>query len=119
MLKKIFIYTLIILSMQMHAHKPEEFLQSVKGSKTEGKKIYEHFCANCHAQKPLIAIGAPRIGIFDDWRIQIKTGKKGIIQHVEEGYNAMPAMGGCFECTDKQLLHAIDYLLNESGVKFK
>ncbi|TAL62785.1 MAG: cytochrome c5 family protein, partial [Legionella sp.] len=40
-----------------------------------------------------------------------KQGAEQLIKHSDEGLNAMPPRGGCFECTDKQLLLAIIILL--------
>lgn len=93
------------------SHHPQEFLQSIRGSKDEGKQIYTHFCANCHAEKPLIPVGAPRIGETEDWKIRLKQGMGVLFTHTDEGLNAMPPRGGCFECTDKQLLLAITFML--------
>ena len=62
---------------------------------------------NCHAQKPIIPLGAPRIGEEDDWRLRLKQGIDVLFKHTNEGLNAMPPRGGCFECTDEQLFLAI------------
>ncbi|KTD02133.1 c-type cytochrome [Fluoribacter gormanii] len=104
---------LLICQLPVHAesHRPQEFLQSISGTKNEGEQIYHHFCANCHANKPLIPLGAPRIGEEDDWKMRLKQGMKVLFKHTDEGLNAMPARGGCFECTDKQLMRAIQFML--------
>ena len=94
-----------------NSHHPQEFLNSVAGSKDEGQQIVEHYCAVCHAEKPLIQLGAPRIGIEDDWKLRLKQGMKKIFINTSEGFNAMPARGGCFECSDEQLMLAIHALL--------
>ncbi|ARG97313.1 c-type cytochrome [Legionella micdadei] len=99
---------------QASQHHPQEFLQSIKGSKEEGKQIVQHFCASCHASNPLIPLGAPRIGEKDDWTPRIKQGINSMFSHTEEGFNAMPARGGCFECSDEQLMLAILFMLPES-----
>ncbi|ASQ46116.1 c-type cytochrome [Legionella clemsonensis] len=93
------------------SHHPQEFLESIKGQPDEGKQIVEHFCANCHAVKPLIAIGAPRIEQKEDWEIRLSQGIRRLFQHTEEGLNAMPPRGGCFECSDEQLMLAIEAML--------
>lgn len=92
-------------------HRPQVFLKEIRGSKDEGKQIVEHFCASCHAEKPLISIGAPRVECEADWSPRVKFGSKIIWQHTLEGFNAMPPRGGCFECSDEQLLLAIEALL--------
>lgn len=96
------------------SHHPQDFLNSITGSKNEGEQIVKHYCAMCHAEKPLIELGAPRIKNRSDWEPRLQQGMDSIIQHTDEGLNAMPARGGCFECTDKQLRLAIEALLPES-----
>lgn len=96
------------------SHHPQDFLKSIAGSKNEGAEIVKHYCAMCHAEKPLIQLGAPRLGHRSDWEPRLQQGMDIILKHTDEGLNAMPARGGCFECTDKQLLLAIEALLPES-----
>nr|WP_242604251.1 c-type cytochrome [Legionella beliardensis] len=88
-------------------HHPEEFLSKIHGTKDEGRQIVQHFCATCHAKKPLIALGAPRINNKTDWEPRIAQGLAKLLAHTAEGYGAMPARGGCFECSDEQLQLAI------------
>jgi cytochrome c5 len=40
-----------------------------------------------------------------------------LFQHTDEGLNAMPSRGGCFECSDKQLMLAIRAMLPETTKK--
>jgi cytochrome c5 len=94
-------------------HKPQDFLNQVRGTQDEGSKIVTHFCASCHADKPLIAIGAPRIGNSDDWKPRLKQGLNSLLEHVNAGFNAMPPRGGCFECSDEQILLSIRSMLNK------
>lgn len=92
-------------------HHPEIFLQSIKGSRHEGARIVDHFCSNCHADKPLIQLGAPRPFHGEDWRSRVQKGWKPLWTHTAEGMNAMPPRGGCFECSDQQLYLAIMAML--------
>lgn len=94
-----------------NSHHPQEFLNSIAGSKNEGQQIVQHYCAVCHARKPLIQLGAPRIGVESDWTTRLKQGMQKIFINTSEGFNAMPARGGCFECSDDQLMLAIIYML--------
>ena len=98
-------------------HHPQEFLKRIAGSPDEGTQIVEHYCANCHAIKPMIPIGAPRIGQSTDWEPRLKRGFDVIFKHTDEGLNAMPPRGGCFECSDEQLKLAILALLPEDAKK--
>lgn len=92
-------------------HHPQAFLDKIAGTKDEGAQLVLHYCANCHAERPIIPLGAPRIGLSADWEPRIKQGVRALLQHVYEGMNAMPARGGCFECTDEQLLLAVMAML--------
>ncbi len=104
----VFLGSLLALTPGLAAtHKPQDFLKQVAGTKDEGKRIVQHFCANCHAEAPLIQIGAPRIGNQQDWHVRLKKGLPVLLQNTENGLNAMPPMGGCFECSEEQLRLAI------------
>ncbi|MDP3559621.1 MAG: c-type cytochrome [Legionellaceae bacterium] len=97
------------------SHKPIEFLQSIQGKPNEGELIYRHFCVNCHAEKPWIPLGAPRLHHPEEWKPRLPKTSKGfnrLLQNTFEGVGAMPARGGCFECSDAQLKKAVLYLLN-------
>jgi cytochrome c5 len=98
---------------EAESHHPQDFLKSIAGKQDEGKEIVQHFCANCHAQRPLIPLGAPEINQKIDWEPRLMLGAQSILKHTAEGFNAMPARGGCFECSDKQLIKAIVAMLPE------
>lgn len=89
------------------SHHPGAFLERIAGSKDEGAQIVAHYCASCHAAKPLISVGAPRSGVVADWKGRVAPGLTHLLRHVDEGLRNMPARGGCFECTDEQLWLAI------------
>tara|TARA_Y100000588_G_C13801698_1_gene731126 strand:- start:303 stop:683 length:381 start_codon:yes stop_codon:yes gene_type:complete len=108
---------LIAHNICANSHHPQTFLKEIAGSKDEGHKIVQHYCINCHAPKPLIPLGAPRIGYSDDWIPRLKQGIDALFKNTDEGLNAMPARGGCFECTDKQLMLAILSMLPEQQQK--
>ncbi len=93
------------------SHHPQTFLKEVRGKPHEGEKIVEHYCALCHASNPMIQVGAPRMGQPLDWAPRMKQGLEVLIKHTDEGLNAMPPRGGCFECSDEQLKLAVLALL--------
>lgn len=108
----------LIILMQLYAtilmaasHHPQDFLKAIAGSSNEGEQIVQHYCANCHALKPIIQLGAPRVGQENDWKPRVKQGIDALLKHTDEGINAMPPRGGCFECSDEQLLLAIYAML--------
>ncbi|MFC3907802.1 c-type cytochrome [Legionella dresdenensis] len=93
------------------SHHPQQFLNSIRGQKNEGQLIFKEFCAACHAIKPDIELNAPKIGLAKDWLPRLEQGTGLLLQHTVDGYGAMPARGGCFECTDEQLMLAIESML--------
>jgi cytochrome c5 len=99
------------------SHHPQEFLQSIQGSANEGEQIYTHFCVNCHAKKPIIPVGAPRIGEDNEWSDRLKKDISVVLKNTNEGINAMPPRGGCFECTDNQLILAILFMVPKLSIK--
>ena len=105
--------TLFATSALAASHHPQEFLKRIEGTKNEGEQIVQHFCASCHASKPMIELGAPKMGQSLDWEPRFKQGMQALLTHTEEGINAMPARGGCFECSDQQLSLALLFLLPE------
>ena len=102
---------MFVVPIYADSHHPQEFLKTISGTKNEGEQIYNHFCVNCHAQKPLIPLGAPRIGEENDWKKRLKQGFHVLFKHTDEGFNGMPPRGGCFECTDEQLILSIIQLV--------
>ena len=51
------------------------------------------------------------MGHTTDWGPRFNLGIDSLFKHTDEGLNAMPARGGCFECGDKQLMLAILVML--------
>jgi cytochrome c5 len=98
-------------SQQHQFHHPEAFIKKVSGKKDAGKKIYKQFCAMCHANNPLINLGAPTIRVKKDWIERMKQGIDKMLVKIDSGLNAMPPRGGCFECSDDDLKAAIVYML--------
>lgn len=107
--KILFLLLMLAVSWSCWAlsHRPEAFLKKIQGTPTEGLEIYRHFCGTCHNSNPQIKLGAPRKGVLSDWDFRFKNGLNLLLDHTYDGYNAMPARGGCFECTDEQLILAL------------
>lgn len=99
------------------SHNPQQILDSIRGQADEGQQIVQLFCSNCHAEKALIELGAPKPGQSGEWKSRMKQGLETLFQHTAEGFGAMPARGGCFECTDEQLRLAIIAMLPDELVK--
>lgn len=95
-------------------HNPMSFVQQVGSSPDAGEKIFKEFCTNCHGKTPVIAINAPLIGDREAWRKRRQLGLAILLKMAADGVGAMPARGGCFECSDEQLRKTIEYILNYS-----
>lgn len=108
------LFNLLFFQTYAATHNPQQFLDEIRGSKDEGEQIIQQFCASCHATKPMIELGAPKINQMNDWIPRVPQGLHSLIKHVEEGFGAMPARGGCFECSDLQLRLAVLALLPKS-----
>jgi len=95
-------------------HYPAIFVQQLKDDVYAGKKIFKEFCASCHAAEPLIDIKAPHIGDKAAWKAKRQLGLDALLKITINGAGAMPARGGCFECSDEQLLETIKYISDQS-----
>ncbi len=98
-------------------HYPIQFVTQLKNDPEADKKIFKEYCASCHAPRPIIDINAPKINDKTAWKIRHKRGIKSLLKTTIEGVGAMPARGGCFECSDAQLRAAVCYILRNTLVK--
>ncbi|EJG1659095.1 cytochrome c5 family protein [Vibrio parahaemolyticus] len=78
-------------------------------SPRDGAKVYGTFCIACHASG---VNGAPKSGNADDWAPRIAQGKDVLVKHALEGFNAMPAKGTCMDCSDDEIIAAIDHMID-------
>lgn len=92
------------------SHRPGDFIQSIQNDPLAGEKVYNEFCASCHAVKPEISVGAPRFRVASDWKPYAAMNIDSLLKMADEGINNMPPRGGCFECTDANLKAAILYM---------
>lgn len=95
-------------------HHPVTFVASLENDKDTGKKIFHEFCGSCHSRKPVIPVGAPRIGDKKAWRFYRKMSVEQLLAILKRGAGPMPARGGCFECSDEQLKLTIQYILDNT-----
>lgn len=97
-------------------HYPLAFASHLKGDPHAGKKIYNEFCSACHANPPVVGVSAPLLGDRRRWQQLSTQGMDTLYSVVASGAGAMPARGGCFECSDAELRLAMVYLLEQSHV---
>jgi cytochrome c5 len=95
-------------------HYPATFVKQLQGDRDAGRKIFTEFCQSCHAPQPLIDVPAPRMGDKVAWKARRAQGMPTLLKITITGVGAMPARGGCFECSDAQLQETIKYILRNS-----
>ena len=76
-----------------------------------GSEVYDAACMACHTTG---AAGAPVIGNADQWGPRIEKGMDTLIDHAINGFNAMPAKGGCASCSDEEIVASIEYIIEQS-----
>ena len=79
----------------------------------QGMKVYQHICSSCHARG---GSGAPVVGNVMEWRSRLVRGLESLYANTINGFDgtAMPARGGCTDCSDQQLEAAVDYMIANS-----
>ena len=60
------------------------------------------------------AAGAPVIGDAAAWAPRIEKGIDTLIDHAINGFNAMPAKGGCSNCPDEEITAAVEHMVEQS-----
>lgn len=96
------------------AHYPLSFVRGLKNDGQTGRKIFKAYCGFCHVEQAEIPVGAPRMGYPADWDAWQHWTSAQFLVAVAQGQGAMPARGGCFECSDAQLQQAIVYILEKN-----
>lgn len=76
-----------------------------------GSEVYDAVCMACHTTG---AAGAPKIGDTAAWAPRMDKGLETLITHAVNGFNAMPAKGGCASCPEEEISSAVEYLVSES-----
>jgi cytochrome c5 len=72
---------------------------------------YERSCMVCHARN---GSGAPLAGFAPHWKPRLDKGIDQLIRHASDGFNAMPAMGQCNDCSADDL-RALTLFMARSG----
>lgn len=90
------------------ASAPEE---SASSEPRSGNEVYDSACAACHNSG---AAGAPKLGDAGAWGDRIDKGLETLVDHAINGFNAMPAKGGCSSCSDEEIEVAVEYMVEES-----
>lgn len=95
-------------------HYPAAFSKALAHDPQAGQKVFHAYCASCHGKHAVIPVNAPVIGDKQIWQARRKMGMDNLLKLSLNGFGRMPSRGGCFECTDKQIKLAIQYILDKS-----
>ena len=68
---------------------------------------YNKSCAVCHASG---AANAPKTGDAAVWEPRMAKGMDVLVKSVNDGMNAMPPKGMCFDCSDEDYKALIEYM---------
>ena len=75
----------------------------------KAKQLYDVHCAGCH---DMGAGGALKFGVASQWQDRLDSqGEEGLIYNAIHGYGNMPAMGGCYECSEDDIALIVKYML--------
>ncbi|WP_395606808.1 c-type cytochrome [Pseudomonas sp. B22129] len=70
-------------------------------------QVYDTSCKLCHANP---ASGAPLSGDRAAWSPRVAQGADTLLDHSINGYNGMPPMGLCMQCSEAQFLALISFM---------
>lgn len=85
---------------------------AASGEPRSGADVYSANCMACHSTG---AAGAPKLGDAAVWLARLDAkGLEGLYNSAINGINAMPAKGGCANCSDDEVKAAIDHMLEKS-----
>jgi cytochrome c5 len=70
--------------------------------------ILNQYCNVCHSTG---WNGAPLNGDRNEWQTRLSTGFDAMFKNAKQGFNNMPPMGTCLDCTDEELTAAIRKML--------
>jgi len=74
-----------------------------------GESIVNSFCIACHGTG---MANAPKVADAAVWGTVMEPGMDVVLASAKKGKNVMPAMGLCMDCSDEELISAINYLVN-------
>ncbi len=86
-------------------------VQTASAGPRSGSEVYSSACSACHDTG---AAGAPKKGDSGAWSPRIDQGMETLFNHAINGYNAMPAKGGCASCSEEEIKLAVKYMVEDS-----
>ena len=85
--------------------------QPVATEPRSGEAVYQAACLGCHATG---ALNAPKLGDAQAWAARLDQGLEQLTEHAINGFQAMPAKGGCATCSDEEIASAVAYMVDNS-----
>ena len=76
-----------------------------------GEAIYGTFCFACHATG---VSEAPLFGSLEQWQPRIDKGMDELVATSLTGFNLMPPMGTCMNCTQDEMRDSIQYMIDNA-----
>ena len=76
-----------------------------------GEEIYRTFCFACHATA---VAEAPLFGSLEQWQPRIDKGMDTLVATSFAGFDLMPPMGTCINCSDDEMRNAIQYMIDSA-----
>jgi cytochrome c5 len=74
-----------------------------------GKEVYLKYCSACHTNG---FAGSPLLKDSDEWQSRLtKKGIEKLISNTYRGFKAMPAKGGCNDCSLDEIEKSVNYIL--------
>jgi cytochrome c5 len=86
---------------------------SASAAPRSGEEVYNSACMACHATG---AAGAPMLGDSTAWAARIAKGSDALHDSGINGVagTGMIAKGGCMNCSDQEVMAAVDYMVENS-----
>jgi cytochrome c5 len=81
------------------------------GAARSGSDIYATNCVACHSSG---VAGAPILGDVAAWSARLSKGIETVYTNAINGIGAMPARGTCMDCSDDEVIAAIDHIIDNS-----
>lgn len=76
--------------------------------------LYEHSCKTCHEEP---ATGAPPSHDLTAWAPRIAKGEDKLLENIVNGFNGMPPLGQCIECSAEDFIVLTRFMASPSADK--
>lgn len=96
-------------SIYLDGEAPVETASNEPSGPRSGDQVYNTFCMACHSTG---VAGAPMAGDAAAWEPRVAQGMETLTTHAINGFNGMPAKGTCMDCSDEEIVAAIEHMLS-------